>query len=82
MGKQAFADIYVSVGNAQARRPVIQGSAFCDRYKSTSNYAGMIIYHMNGSHTWQHNVGICRGTPGTSFYVLILSTDSGRGVHS
>lgn len=77
MGKAGFGDTYMSAASALGHRPQIKLSSFCDDYYDYANYAGFIIYHTYGRHTWrQHNnQGLARGYRGQSFYVLILCTD-------
>lgn len=53
MGKADFPDIYVGAVNSLEARPTIKLSAFCSKYRDGSNYAGIIIYHTYGRHSWQ-----------------------------
>uniref|UniRef100_A0A7S1X4V2 Mind bomb SH3 repeat domain-containing protein n=1 Tax=Tetraselmis chuii TaxID=63592 RepID=A0A7S1X4V2_9CHLO len=75
MGKEDFPAIYSQACQELGFRPTIKVSYFSDTYDETKNYAGIIVYHKEGSYTWYNEQGVAKGYKGRAFYVILRCTE-------
>ena len=76
MGKENFPDIYTKACIELDARPLTYKiSDFSDGFNPKKNYAGLILYHHKGKHTWKNTTGVAKTHNCRSLYVLILCTD-------
>lgn len=75
MGKKNFPAIYVEATKELGGRPTMKVSHFADKYDASKNYAGVIVYHNEGSFRWFNKSGIAKGYKGRAFYVIFQCTD-------
>lgn len=74
-GRQNFKSLYRSV-KSQLGRPSCKVSFFSDNFDSSKNYAGMIVYAVNGSFNWMNTGGRASGYKGRSFYIIVQCTNN------
>jgi len=74
MGKVDFKQLCKQAQEEIKGSLTLKISAFSDTYDSTKNYAGMIIYAVDGKFTWVNTDGAAKGYKGRSFYFGILDT--------
>ena len=74
MGKKNFKEIYQKAVEHNGSDSC-KISYFSDTYNKDSNFAGMIVYSIDGKYSWRNNAGLAKGFNGRSFYVVIQCTD-------
>jgi hypothetical protein len=79
MGKRNFQEIYKQIEAEMLRNSSkVTGKISyygSDKFNPKKNYAGMIIYAIDGKFEWQNSGGQAKGHKGRSFYVIIQCTD-------
>ncbi|CAF3471433.1 unnamed protein product [Rotaria socialis] len=75
MGKKNFKDLYRRI-KSEFGSVSCKTSYFCDKFNASSNYAGAIIYSIDGKFKWENQEGgKANGFKGRSFYIIIQCTD-------
>jgi hypothetical protein len=75
MGKSDFKSI-VKQALARNGSASLKISSFCDDYDERKNYAGMIVYSVEGKYKWKNEAGYCKGYNGRFGYVVLKCTDN------
>ena len=79
MGKQSFEVLYRQIRTEMLNEfGKITGkiSLYGDKFDPNKNYAGMIVYAIDGKFKWVNTDGKANGQRGRSFYVVIQCTDN------
>jgi len=74
MGKSDFKTLCKKAQEEIGSPLTLKVSAFSDTYDISKNYAGMIIYAVDGKFNWINTAGDTKGYKGRSFYFGILDT--------
>eukprot|EP01084_Bolivina_argentea_P134514 237258_1 len=75
MGKKDFGGIYKAAKN-EFGAMTLKISLFSDDYENGKNYAGLIIYKIDGKVRWKNPGGKCGGYSCRSGYIIIMCTDN------
>jgi len=83
-GRKNFKDFCKKIGDSLRESlgvNTVTGRISCssDDYIPGKNYAGAIIYAIDGEFSWKSTGGDTAGRRGRSFYVIIKCTDADRG---
>ena len=79
MGKQNFESFYKQIKSKMLSdfgKVTGKISLYGDKFEPGKNYAGVIIYAIDGNFTWQNASGRASGQRGRSLYVIIQCTDN------
>jgi len=74
-GRQNFKSLYRRI-KSQLGRPSCKVSYFSDNFDPSKNYAGMIVYSVNGNFSWMNTAGQASGYKGRSFYIIVQCTNN------
>ena len=69
-GKKDFKGLYKRI-KSQIGKPTCKISYFSDDFNPNKNYAGMIVYAIDGKYQWLNEGGKAKGWKGRSFYLSI-----------
>ncbi|CAG8510573.1 1646_t:CDS:1, partial [Racocetra fulgida] len=75
MGKKNFKNLYKRI-KSELGDITCKISYFSDNFDENKNYAGMIVYAVNGNFAWNNTGGKASGYKGRSFYVVIQCTNN------
>ena len=73
-GKKNFTSFYKNI-KSKLGKITCKISYFSDNFDPNKNYAGMIIYAVDGQFQWLNDAGKAKGWKGRSFYIAIQCTD-------
>jgi len=75
-GKKEFKEFAIKIKDSLGVN-TITGRISCssDAYQPGKNYAGVVVYAINGQFIWMNSGGDTQGRRGRSFYVIIKCTD-------
>jgi hypothetical protein len=79
MGKTDFKTLCKKARQDIGAPLTLKISAFSDTYDSKKNYAGMMVYAVDGKFQWVNAAGDAKGYKGRSFYFGILDTSKYPG---
>jgi len=74
MGKKDFRKLYRRI-KSELGEISCKISYFSDDFDSNKNYAGIIVYAIDGKFRWVNKSGKAKGYNGRSFYIIIRCTD-------
>ncbi|CAG8693525.1 hypothetical protein C2G38_2174731 [Gigaspora rosea] len=74
MGKENFKKLYKRI-KYELGSITCKISGFSDEFDEDKDYAGMIVYAIDGEFAWENTGGITSGYRGKSFYIIIQCTD-------
>ncbi len=78
MGKKDFKKLYSQI-KSEFGEISCKISYFSDNFDSKKNYAGIIVYAIDGKFRWSNKNGKAKGYNGRSFYIIIRCTDDYDG---
>jgi len=73
MGKKDLSKLY-KAAKRQNGVDSCKSSYFCDEFEPNEDYAGLVIYAVDGSFKWRNNSGVSSGYKGQAFQLIIVKS--------